>query len=214
MARAFTPQATDHPRHMSYEEWHDWLEADRRHWGEWVKGEVIPRMPPLVAHLRIAGLLYGLMMFFARHRNLGEVFSEGIELWLPVSDIARLPDICFLAHQHADRLTSHRLNGYADLVVEVVSRDSVTRDQHQKFAEYQAASIPEYWIVDSRPRRQTMNVYQLDANGQYQPVLRDTSGRLHSRALPGFWIDPSWLWQEELPDPLQLLHEILAYQSR
>jgi Uma2 family endonuclease len=76
--------------------------------------------------------------------------------------------------------------------------------------EYQLAGIPEYWIVDSRPQRRHMVVYQLGADGRYQVVPPDGQGRLHSRALPGFWIDPAWLWQEEPPDPLLLLHEILA----
>lgn len=214
MARTY-PQTTTElaPLRMSYAEWQTWYDADDLNRGEWVKGEVILYLPPLLAYLRIAGLLYGLMMFYARHRDLGEVFADGAELWLPKNQIARLPDICFLSRQHTDRLTSRRLDGYADLVVEVISTDSVTRDRRQKFAEYQAAGIPEYWIVDSRPRHRGSSLYQLDANGRYREVPPDGHGRLVSRALTGFWLDPAWLWQEPLPDPLDLLNEILAGQS-
>ncbi len=215
MARAFTqPTTNSAPLRMSYDEWQVWYELDDLNRGEWVKGEVILLMPPLVIHLRIAGLLYGLMMFYAHHKQLGEVFADGAELWLPQSQAARLPDICFISRRHADRLSTHRLEGYADLVVEVVSNDSVTRDRRQKFAEYQAAGIPEYWIVDSRPRHQGATIYHLDASGQYQGVGPDNHGRLSSRALPGFWIDPAWLWQDPLPDPYQLFQEILAADSR
>lgn len=214
MARAYTQPATiSTPFRMTYDEWQAWYDADDLNRGEWVKGEVIPFMPPLVIHLRIAGLFYGLMMFYAHHKQLGEVLADGAELWLPTSQAARLPDICFISRRHADRLTTHRLEGYADLVVEVVSPDRVTRDRRQKFAEYQAAGIPEYWIVDPRPRHRSVTLYHLDANGQYQESQPDSRGRFFSRALPGFWIDPAWFWQDELPDPYQLLREILAEVS-
>jgi Uma2 family endonuclease len=195
---------------MSYDEWQGWFESDERNRGEWVKGEVIQFMPPLVSHAEVVDLLHFLIGLFVRRQRLGRVFSGSIELWLPISQVARLLDIVFVSNKHADRLTSHRLEGYADLVVEVVSTDSVGRDRRQKFAEYQTAGIPEYWVVDSRPRLQSVSLYQLDANGRYQEVQRDQHGRLYSRALPSFWLDPAWLWQDPLPDPLDLLHEIMA----
>ena len=35
-------------------------------------------------------------------------------------------------------------------------------------------------------------------------------GRLESLAIPGFWIDVAWLWQDPLPDALHCLEQILA----
>ena len=49
-----------------------------------------------------------------------------------------------MAREHLERLTEARLSGPADLVVEVVSDDSVARDRADKFYEYQAAGITEY----------------------------------------------------------------------
>ncbi len=43
--------------------------------------------------------------------------------------------------------------GMADLVIEVVSDDSVARDRADKFYEYQTAGIQEYWIIDPHPIR-------------------------------------------------------------
>ena len=53
-----------------------------------------------------------------------------------------------MATEHLDRLTDSHLSGPADLVVEIVSPDSLGRDRGDKFAEYEAASIPEYWLID------------------------------------------------------------------
>ncbi len=66
----------------------------------------------------------------------------------------------------------------------------------------------EYWIIDPRPGRQRVDFYRLTAQGKYQAVLPDADGRYHAAALSGFWLDPAWLWQEPLPDPLDLLSGI------
>jgi Uma2 family endonuclease len=74
----------------------------------------------------------------------------------------REPDVLYLARSHLRRLRKTYLNGPADLVVEVVSPESVKRDREQKFGEYQAAGIPEYWVID--PEAQQADFYQLDGH--------------------------------------------------
>src|SRR5690606_27532184 len=127
-------------------------------------------MPPLVSHAELVDLLHFLIGLFVRRRRLGPVFSESIELWLPESQAARLPDIVFIANQHLKHLTSYRLEGYADLVGAVISTGSVTRDRRRRFVEYPTPGIPEYWIVDPPPRLQTLTLYQLAATGTSQAV--------------------------------------------
>ena len=98
--------------------------------------------------------LYGLMLFYVGHRRLGRVFATEAELWLPRSNAARLPDICYLSNQHADRLTTRRLEGYADLVVEVVSAEFVVPARRFNFKEavtqleYGHVECPASQIVD------------------------------------------------------------------
>jgi Uma2 family endonuclease len=86
----------------------------------------------------------------------------------------------------------------------------VTRDREDKFYEYEAAGIPEYWIIDPRPNRRRAYFYQRDDHGHYQPVAPDAAGRYHSRVLPGFWLKPEWLWQEKLPDHLLAAAEMMG----
>lgn len=40
------------------------------------------------------------------------------------------------------------LDGPADLVVGIVSPDSVGRDRGEKFYEYAQGGVPEYWLID------------------------------------------------------------------
>jgi Uma2 family endonuclease len=121
---------------------------------------------------------------------------------------SREPDVIFLANQHLDHLAEERLTGPADLVIEIVSDDSVTRDRVDKFDEYEAAGISEYWLIDPRPNRQRVQFFQLDERGQYQSIPLDNEGVYRSKILFGFWVKADWLWTETLPSPLWALSQI------
>ncbi len=124
---------------------------------------------------------------------------------LPTS--GREPDVHFVATSHLDRLHETYLDGPADLVVEIVSPESAGRDRGDKFYEYRAAGIPEYWLID--PQLEQAEFYQLDAQGRYQLVPPDVQqGIYHSRVLPGFWLQVEWLWEDPLPDAVATLLRI------
>jgi Uma2 family endonuclease len=127
---------------------------------------------------------------------------------------SREPDILFVAEKNLGRLTPERLEGPADLIVELISPSSVARDRDDKFYEYQEAGVPEYWIVDPRPGKERVDFYQLTEQGKYQAMLPDEQGRYHSSVLPGFWLHPDWLWQQPLPAPLLLLASIAPQALR
>ena len=201
-------EAPEHPLRMGYEEWLAWANDEVRSEGlrsEWVDGEVIVFDMPKVIHQRILFFVATLMSMHARRFNLGEVFVAGTEMWLASRPSARQPDIMFVAAAHLDRVTADRLDGPADLIVELISDDSVTRDRRDKLAEYEAAGVPEYLMIDPRPRQRRTAFYRLGADGLYLPVRPDETGRYRSAVLPGFALDPAWLWQDPLPDPEALL---------
>ncbi len=183
---------------MGYEEWLRWNPEGVR--SEWVDGEVIVFVPTTVRHADLVGFLYTLLSSYARFFALGRVFMETVEMWL--AHAGRVPDILLVARAHLDRLTDKRLLGPADLVVELVSDDSVERDREETFREYAAEGIPEYWLLDARSGLQQADFYQLAPDGTYRRVPPDADGRYRSAALPGFWFRPDWLWQEPLPDAL------------
>ena len=92
-------------------------------------------------------------------------------------------------------------------MIEVVSKDSVRRDRQEKFLEYEAAGIPEYWIIDPRPGFQRADFYEL-AEGAYRP-LPVVDGVLRSPALPGFWLRTEWLF-DEAARAIDAIREILG----
>lgn len=123
-----------------------------------------------------------------------------------VPPAATEPDLLYIAEAHRDRIKDAYPDGPADLVVGIVSPESAGRDRGDKFYEYQAAGIPEYWLIDAE--REAAEFYQLDERGRYQLVPADANGVYHSRALAGLWLRVTWLWQQPLPDPVDALLEI------
>lgn len=188
---------------MSYEEFLSRVGEDVH--AEWVAGEVIVFMPPTDRHQAIVVFLVKLLGLFVDLFDLGEVRVAPLEMRARPDGPAREPDVLFVARAHLDRLTAARLIGPADLVVEIVSNDSVTRDSVDKFAEYRAAGVREYWPFDPRPGQERANFYRLAVDGTYQAMPLDADGRYHAMILPGFWFDPTWLWQDPLPKVAPLL---------
>jgi Uma2 family endonuclease len=199
------------PLRMSYEEFLAWADEDVH--AEWVNGEVIVQMPPKRPHQRVVGFLLQLMGLFIQLFQSGELLPAPFEMRAVPDGPAREPDLIFVAREHLDRLSPERLSGPADLVVEVISDDSVARDRADKFYEYQEAGVREYWILDSRPGRERADFYVLDEKERYRPVPPDSDGCYHSTVLPGLWIHVDWVTSAEPPAVLTALGQIVGPQK-
>jgi Uma2 family endonuclease len=193
------------PLRMTYQEFLEWSDEDTH--AEWVNGEVIKFMPPKLPHQTLSHFLASLIGLFVEIFRLGRVLQAPFEIRLRNS--LREPDVFFIANEHLDRLTEDRVNGAPDLIIEIVSKDSMQRDTEDKFDEYEAEGVLEYWIIDNRPRRRRAEFYHLDASGVYQSIAPDVNGIYQSEVSPGFWLRVEWLWQDR-PEAWRALREILG----
>lgn len=189
-----------HRHQISYEAFLEW--ADDRH-AEWLDGKVFLMSPASEKHQLLLSFLNSLIGLFVQLRGLGRVYTTPFQMRLARS--GREPDLLFVHNDHLERLKNTYLEGPADLVIEIVSPESVGRDRGDKFYEYAEGGVPEYWLLD--PQHERAEFYQLDAHGSYQ-LVRLNQDVYHSRQLPGLWINPTWLWQDPLPSPLRTLAEI------
>jgi Uma2 family endonuclease len=123
----------------------------------------------------------------------------------------REPDLIFLAQAHAERLKETYVDGPPDLIVEIISPESVGRDRGEKFYEYARGGVPEYWLID--PQARWAEFYRLK-DSYYRPAFSGEEGVYHSEALPGFWLRVEWLWQEPLPHSLRAVGEIAGMESQ
>ncbi|MBI1879056.1 MAG: Uma2 family endonuclease [Chloroflexi bacterium] len=206
-ALASKPDTLPTDKTMSYEEFLAWADEDTR--AEWVNGEVIVDMPPLNPHQIMIEFLDRLIGIFVNVFELGQLRVAPFELKITLAGNSREPDLMFIAKEHLDRLTTERVVGPPDLIIEIVSDDSTHRDRVDKFDEYEAGGVPEYWIIDNHPRRRRALFYQLDDQGQYQSVPVGADGIYRSALLPGFWLRLEWLWAEQ-PDVLRALAEVIG----
>ena len=203
-----SPATRTHPESMTYEEFLAWVDEDTH--AEWVDGEVFVFMPVKRSHVEIVAFLFLVLGYFATRSRIGRAYTAPVPLLLRGGRSMREPDVVVLLNDNRGRFTSDGIVGMADLVVEVVSSDSVTRDRRDKLREYAEARIPEYWIVEGREGRNGMTMLRLHEEGYYVEIIPDEDGLLRSQVLPGLWIDPAWLEEEPLPDPFAIGDQMLA----
>jgi Uma2 family endonuclease len=183
---------------------------------EWRDGEGIVYKSASDRHQAVIELVLSLLSGFVRVFGLGRVGFAPYGMELQPGGPHREPDVLFLRTEHLDRWARIEIKGPADLAVEVLSEDTAREDLRHKRREYEALGVPEYLIIDARPRHQEFHYLRLNEAGVYAPVEPDALGRFHSSVLPGFWLDPAWFRLDPLPEVEDLLLEIApeAYEAR
>lgn len=179
--------------------------ADEDVWAEWVHGEIVPMTPASNEHQDIVNFLLTLLRLHVEEHDLGWIRSAPFAMYLPERPQSREPDLLFVARERMDRVQPTHLRGPADLVVEIVSPESLSRDRGEKFVEYEAAGIPEYWLID--PLRQQAEIYGLGDDRRYHP-LPAAEGMVTSQAVAGFRLNLGWLWKKPLPRILDAAREL------
>lgn len=159
--------------------------------------------PASKRHQQIADFLTKILGIYVEQHELGIVLSAPFQMKL---DNGRESDVLFVHQENHDRLHETYLEGPADLVVEVVTPESVGRDRGDKFVEYEAGGVPEYWLID--PQREQAEFYQLNDEGRYRRMPVDDGGRYYSSVVTDFWLRVEWLWQEPLPPTEDVLLDV------
>lgn len=192
---------------MPFAEWLAWDHGPRL--TEWIDGRVFVYMSVSDAHDRVVGFLRTLLTAYAE--LTGSCFVRGGPYAMAAKEggPGREPDLIVVLAGHASRLGESHLAGPPDIAIEVVSEDSVRRDRVVKFAEYAAAGVPEYWVIDPRPGRERADFFLLPPGDAAYVPADTTDGVFRSAVLPGFWLRPGWLWEDE-PRPIAALREVLA----
>jgi Uma2 family endonuclease len=170
-------------------------------------------MSPTTRHQRIVHYLTLLLGTFLQIFRHGELFTAPFAMRIFPDGNIREPDLLYVAHEHSHQIDERRLNGPADLIVEVISTESVSRDRSEKFYEYQSGGVREYWLIDPRPGLTRADFWVLDEDGRYQPIPIESDGIYHSTVLSNFKLDVNSLLADELPDPLKALADMIGIDA-
>jgi Uma2 family endonuclease len=151
---------------------------------EFINGEVIVNPPARNEHLASQELLFSLLSFYVRARDLGRVAGEKTMIALTRNDYE--PDICFFAKAKARLFKRGQTRFPApDFVVEILSPSTASIDRGVKFEDYAAHGVAEYWLVD--PAKRALEQYVLEA-GEYRLAFKGATGTVRSRVVKGFAI--------------------------
>ena len=145
---------------------------------------------PFPPHQRISGRLHLRMGAFVEQYSLGEVFYAPVDVLLSKHDIVE-PDLFFIASGREAIVAATQVKGTPDLVVEILSRSTRSRDLGIKRDIYERAGVQEYWLLD--PKRAHAIVYRRQSLGSptFLPPLLLTAAaddRLTTPLLPGLEI--------------------------
>ncbi len=135
-----------------------------------------------------------------RQRDLGRVFMDGVLLVNEEADLSTEPDLMFCTWETLETGRAVvaeaapgsgrfvELQGSPDLVVEIVSRSSVTKDNRDLRGCYFLAGVREYWVVDARRAEVSLRVLNagqddyldaaIDADGFQRSVVLERSIKL------------------------------------
>ncbi len=191
----------DDEREISYEDFLDLCDEDTL--AEWVNGKIERYSPASNVHQDIVRWLTSVLSVYVEARELGIIRPAPFQMKTGPDLPGREPDVIFLRKENLGMLKETYLDGPADLVIEVVSEESLLRDRGEKFAEYEIGGVKEYWIIDPESKRADFFVLKA---GRYERRVEDAEGIYHSEIIQGFWLRVAWLW--DLPPVLDVLKEL------
>lgn len=143
-----------------------------------------------VRHLRLVGQINARLILLAQELDLGQYWPDGGWLTNEEVGLSTEPDgflvLWRTLESGAARFVERpgkgplELVGRGDMVLEVVSDNSVEKDTVRFVADYAAAGFGEYWLVDARPQPMAFRLLVLQTDGTYADAERDADGFLSS----------------------------------
>jgi Uma2 family endonuclease len=172
--------------------WRDFIELDEDDPRELLDGYLVEIEVPSLKHERIVHRLTFILEQWALPRGAGEVLGSGFKVrindrraWMPDAQFYRAGNSPEGQEQGLER-------GHPDLVVEVISPSSSSKDRVQKRHDYAAIGVPEYWLIDPEARILERQVLREGAYLMVEPIGGDVIFRPES--FEGLEIDLRLLW--------------------
>lgn len=159
---------------------------------ELVDGEIAASPSPAPGHSIVDRRLSRILHNYIIANDLGELIGD-VDTIFGLHDVRR-PDIIYFTKARLHLVGETAIEGPPDLCVEIISPSSVRIDRRDKFEQYQAAGVQNYWIVD--PAERTIEAFALD-DGRYRLASRGTGAQtVHLPPFPELAIPLGTIWYE------------------
>ncbi|MGH7791389.1 MAG: Uma2 family endonuclease, partial [Thermodesulfobacteriota bacterium] len=98
---------------------------------EILDGELNVTPAPTTKHQTISGNLFVILHRYVREQRAGKVFSAPVDVILDYSSIVQ-PDLIFVSKEREEIITEKNVQGAPDLVIEILSPNTVKIDRLRK----------------------------------------------------------------------------------
>ena len=177
----------------TFRHWMDSDESPEKAIVCYLAGEVWVEMSKeqIYSHNQVKTEFARVLASIAKQKRLGRYFSDGLFLTNIEADLSAKPDGTFVSREAFDSGQvqliegSHEgfveLEGTPDMVLEVVSSSSVSKDCEWLRDLYWQAGIAEYWLVDCRSDRLEFDILRHTSRGY--SAARKTGGWMKSAVI-------------------------------
>ena len=168
---------------LTYDDFLLFPDDGKRH--ELIDGEHYVTASPNMKHQQVLLNLTLLIGNWLAAHPIGRMFFAPFDVLFSNFDVVE-PDLLYLSNARlADVATPQHIRGAPELVVEIASPSTRSRDETVKRRLYERFAVAEYWVVD--PDIDVVRIYRRDGSGfgRATELRRDSNDVLTTALLPG-----------------------------
>jgi Uma2 family endonuclease len=158
---------------------------------EVIDGELYVSPPPVREHQHASTELHYRIRHYLEEHPIGVIYAAPFGVILTGLNGVQ-PDLVYVSNERREILTDQGARGAPDLVVEILSPSTRSRDLGIKLRAYQAAGVPNYWIAD--PRAHTIEERVLGEDGYGPPIAHQAADLFQPALFPDLSIEVARLW--------------------
>ena len=159
---------------------------------ELIDGVLVIHSPASTEHEQIFSYLNRVLGFYVEEKEIGALLGSRLVMrldpkWNPE------PDLMLILSENRYRIKDTRVEGPADLVIEILSKATREIELEKKVPKYLECGVKEIWIID--PENKEFSVYNGDNKNTWDADMQELT--IESKILTDFVLKPVWLWNRQ-----------------
>ncbi|KJU87025.1 restriction endonuclease [Candidatus Magnetobacterium bavaricum] len=153
---------------------------------EIINGVEVMGPSPFRKHQNISSNIYDLIRQHIRKTKAGKIYYSPLDVILQEDEQEIQPDLLFVRKENK-AIAQDWIRGVPDMVCEIVSKGSVTKDTITKKEVYERYKVPEFWLVF--PELETIEVLTIEGERYKVFSTAEGEGVIKSKVIEGLEID-------------------------